>query len=477
MLKRMVGCAFPQQAARAAPGEAAGKTVVSTASSSASNSGAAQRLPSSASSATATPTPAWTARTPTREELEARRIAERNFVTTHDTTETDLWYLIDVEWLSDWKLFVLQRGPLPGPIRNDVLADAHSGQPRPNLELVSHYRGVNAVIWKYWVQRYGGGPAIRRVVLDLYSTPVVEPQPGEPDGQQILEDRAYDVSESDQLQWLSGNAAVGSGHVAPAADTPSSSAGSTADDPKRGKATRRSFSDMWKGYRGGGRMPARSSGSAAASSAKATPDTPSAQRPQPDGRRVQQATRKQEVQSPDPGSEGQLSSTAGDSTGMTFFVKEADTCVVAQPTDGSCLFHSLAYGLDDGSDAASLRLDISNYIAGNPDMEVAGTSLKDWIKFDSGGKVAAYAAEMAGGTWGGGIEIEAFVRLKVVNVHVYESCPGGYRRICCFDTATEGDHRTVRLLYQGREHYDALACAENAGKWVPRAGLASHAGA
>jgi hypothetical protein len=152
---------------------------------------------------------------------------------------------------------------------------------------------------------------------------------------------------------------------------------------------------------------------------------------------------------------------------MTFFVKESEACVVAQPMDGSCLFHSLSYGIDDGSDASSLRQDISKYIAGNPDMVIAGTSLKDWIKFDSGGKVAAYAAEMACGTWGGGIEIEAFVRLKDVTVHVFETCPGGFRRICVFD-AGPASHRTVMLLYQGREHYDALVLDDNAGQWVPR---------
>jgi hypothetical protein len=40
--------------------------------------------------------------------------------------------------------------------------------------------------------------------------------------------------------------------------------------------------------------------------------------------------------------------------------------VVSQPPDGSCLFHSMSYGLQDGSHASSLRREIMCFIERNP---------------------------------------------------------------------------------------------------------------
>merc|ERR550537_938207 len=42
--------------------------------------------------------------------------------------------------------------------------------------------------------------------------------------------------------------------------------------------------------------------------------------------------------------------------------------VVNQPGDGSCLYHSLTYGLGTG-DAGKLRKDIANFVARNPNLK------------------------------------------------------------------------------------------------------------
>mmetsp|Transcript_76686 Transcript_76686/g.171944 ORF Transcript_76686/g.171944 Transcript_76686/m.171944 type:complete len:247 (-) Transcript_76686:325-1065(-) len=128
--------------------------------------------------------------------------------------------------------------------------------------------------------------------------------------------------------------------------------------------------------------------------------------------------------------------------------------VVKQPADGSCLFHSLSYGLADRSSASTLRRDICGYIAKNPDMTIADTAIKDWIRYDSNDSVYEYAERMSGGTWGGGIEMAALTKMKNVNVHVYEKCHEGYRRISAFDSPNA--RKTVCVLYQGRMHYDAI---------------------
>ena len=53
--------------------------------------------------------------------------------------------------------------------------------------------------------------------------------------------------------------------------------------------------------------------------------------------------------------------------------------VVRQPGDGSCLFHSLSYGLRDGSSASSLRREVAAFIAANPSLVIADSPLKDWV--------------------------------------------------------------------------------------------------
>ena len=143
--------------------------------------------------------------------------------------------------------------------------------------------------------------------------------------------------------------------------------------------------------------------------------------------------------------------------------------VVRQPGDGSCLFHSLAYGLG-GSGARALRREIAAWVGKNPTLRIADTPLSDWVKWDSRSSVSAYARRMASGGWGGGIEMAAFSRLKRVNVHVYErkrggglfsrrgrgssGGAGGFKRISCFDYP--GARKTVHVLYCGGVHYDAL---------------------
>ena len=131
--------------------------------------------------------------------------------------------------------------------------------------------------------------------------------------------------------------------------------------------------------------------------------------------------------------------------------------VVRQPGDGSCLFHSMSYGLRDGSSASSLRREICQYIRKNPDLTISDTPIKDWIKWDSGASVSEYASRMSGSAWGGGIEMAALGKLRSVNVHVYERAGGYYKRISAFDCPDNPQgKKTVKVLYQGACHFDAI---------------------
>lgn len=129
--------------------------------------------------------------------------------------------------------------------------------------------------------------------------------------------------------------------------------------------------------------------------------------------------------------------------------------VVPQPGDGSCLFHSLAFGLKS-TNASSLRAEIADYIAAHPDAKIADNPLRDWVLWDAGMDTVAYGRAMrTGSRWGGAVELAVCAQLKKVNVHVYErdKCGKGFVRISSFGGAASS---TVSLLYGGRVHYDAL---------------------
>jgi len=135
--------------------------------------------------------------------------------------------------------------------------------------------------------------------------------------------------------------------------------------------------------------------------------------------------------------------------------------VVHQPPDGSCLFHSLCFGLNRGESsgdvfAAQLRRDLAQFIRCNSQLEISGDTLQEWVRWDTNSSVEAYARRMASRGWGGGIEMAACCLLKKVNIHVYKRRKGGvFERISHFDSPVPTE-RTIEVVYQGGVHYDAL---------------------
>ena len=158
------------------------------------------------------------------------------------------------------------------------------------------------------------------------------------------------------------------------------------------------------------------------------------------------------------GLSGDLLDELGDGDGGHFVLPRSTTRIVRQPGDGTCLFHSLAYGLV-GKSGRRLRQDICEYIERHPRLSIAGEPLRKWVQWASGRDVWSYASHMRSrSAWGGGIELVVFVRKYKRNVHVYEKVRGGYKRISRFNTknAAEDGTTTFHLLYSGRAHYDVL---------------------
>lgn len=146
---------------------------------------------------------------------------------------------------------------------------------------------------------------------------------------------------------------------------------------------------------------------------------------------------------------------AGNDSASRLVVRSAK--VVPQPGDGSCLFHSLAYGLR-GTNAPRLRAEIADFIAANPGTCIAANPISDWVLWDSGLDPQAYSRTMRSGSrWGGAVELAVCAKLKGVRVDVYEQRRrgSGFERISSFNSEA-GDTQVVSLLYGGRVHYDAL---------------------
>jgi hypothetical protein len=146
--------------------------------------------------------------------------------------------------------------------------------------------------------------------------------------------------------------------------------------------------------------------------------------------------------------------------GGNFVLRNAT--VVRQLGDGNCLFHSLVYsfsGGDSGYDSAiKLRQEIAKFIEDRPELEIAGNTIEEWVRWDQHCSAQAYARRMAVSGWGGAIEMTCFSLMRGANVHVYESAGGEeFKRISCFNV--RHPRKTVHVLYQGRCHYDALVPA------------------
>jgi len=144
------------------------------------------------------------------------------------------------------------------------------------------------------------------------------------------------------------------------------------------------------------------------------------------------------------------------------------------PGDGSCLFHSIAFGLKaigyHSEDGHSVRQRVAKFIAENPEFEITGTPLRDWVNWDSDVSVDNYALRLSrGNLWGGAIEMAACAQIFFVDIVVYEEdyYGGCIRRISDFlaDTPQGGPppRGTILVLYSGRSHYDALQDLSSSG--------------
>ena len=90
---------------------------------------------------------------------------ELSFVSTLDSfvmKPNDEWYVINVDWLSQWLEFAKGMIPIaPGPISNINLVDeAKPRKLRSNLAVKRDFRCVCKEVWNFFYEKYGGGPIL-----------------------------------------------------------------------------------------------------------------------------------------------------------------------------------------------------------------------------------------------------------------------------------------------------------------------------
>ena len=101
-----------------------------------------------------------------RRDEKARRNRERTAVRQIHSTELpegEDWYIIDAEWWSQWRLYVIDQSTdiVPGPISNHRLLMGNEQptglgiQLKPGLRTAHDYCGVNGAVWALLHKQYG----------------------------------------------------------------------------------------------------------------------------------------------------------------------------------------------------------------------------------------------------------------------------------------------------------------------------------
>lgn len=132
------------------------------------------------------------------------------------------------------------------------------------------------------------------------------------------------------------------------------------------------------------------------------------------------------------------------------------------PGDGSCMFH--AVGRHTGHSVEALRTLSSNLVRQRAHHDMNGMQLEQWIQFETGLDVDAYARAIHSHMWGGLLELTLLAEELQRPIVVY-AAPGDVSRrttahkIMTIDApfTSEQCPQPIYLLYShGGNHYDAL---------------------
>ena len=126
--------------------------------------------------------------------------------------------------------------------------------------------------------------------------------------------------------------------------------------------------------------------------------------------------------------------------------------------DGDCLFHALA--VFDAYDGGALRIDVAEYMEAHA-RDQAGYE-GEWIR---------EAKRLRASEWGGHTVITAYSLMKqakvVLHTHRSGEATTTVEEVCHMSISSSEAVRTVHILYNGVDHYDALVEITNTEDMVP----------
>ena len=140
---------------------------------------------------------------------------------------------------------------------------------------------------------------------------------------------------------------------------------------------------------------------------------------------------------------------------------EAAGVVEKQPGDGSCLYHSLDFGVKAlglrSSGSFNLRQFLAAWVKRNGGVVFNGQSIQTWLQAELGSSmtVAQYAQRQSRVGWGGSLEILSFVLSKNMNVWIWVPIGRGrFRRTTCFQVQDRASVGRIDLCLTNAVHYD-----------------------
>ena len=152
------------------------------------------------------------------------------------------------------------------------------------------------------------------------------------------------------------------------------------------------------------------------------------------------------------------------------------------PSDGHCLYHAMAHGVQGGAawrlwsvaSARAMRVRIAQYMLDHPDADLGGASLRQWVREETGKSIRTYATEMKKRGWGGAVEV-------AVAAHVHQRCfvifrradhgedsaasearlgdGTRLRRMVAFNEGAAGEE--IALVFEGGNHYNSLIASRD----------------
>jgi hypothetical protein len=138
--------------------------------------------------------------------------------------------------------------------------------------------------------------------------------------------------------------------------------------------------------------------------------------------------------------------------------------------DGSCLFSAVCFFLDEQWNAQRLRKELMKFMKLNKSLDIGGTSLSKWIRLETGESLKRYTKRMATHTaWGGQVELSMLPKMPALaglKIHVYSKAPSDevmFLREHTFKS-DQPSSCTAHLLFNGKDHYDALTLVPKHGQ-------------